>query len=212
MAALFKSCSVAGCNGNAHRSARGMRGWCCSHYARWLRHGDPLKGRIGTGNALQYFLDTVLNYEGEECLPWPFAKIEGRGVLKLNGRQGFVSRHVCEATHGPPPTPEHQAAHTCGKAHEACCAKRHLVWKTPKENNADKIPHGTAQRGNSNSRTKLTEADVYAIRALKGQLSQHALARQFNIGRGAIKAILLRQSWAWLPESVPDRASSEPLP
>lgn len=189
-----------------------MRGWCCSHYARWLRHGDPLGGRIGVGEARRYFEDIVLNYDGDECLPWPFAKIEGRGVVNLDGRQGFVSRYVCEAAHGPPPTPTHQAAHTCGKAHEACCAKRHLVWKTPKENNADKIVHGTAQRGENNSLTKLTETSVHAIRALKGIKPQGAIAKQFGVSRKTVTAIHLRQTWAWLPESAPDRASAKRLP
>lgn len=51
MATAFKSCSVPGCNGNAHRSAKGSRGWCSAHYQRWYHHGDPLGGRVYADNS-----------------------------------------------------------------------------------------------------------------------------------------------------------------
>lgn len=46
MAAKFKPCSVAECNGNAHSSARGSQGWCNIHYQRWLKHRDLDRGRF----------------------------------------------------------------------------------------------------------------------------------------------------------------------
>lgn len=36
---VVKCCSIAGCD----RPVR-ARGWCASHWSRWKRHGDPLKG------------------------------------------------------------------------------------------------------------------------------------------------------------------------
>lgn len=53
MADRFSACSIEGCNGNAHYTARGRHGLCCSHYHRLKRHGDPLgggkiRGRSGT--------------------------------------------------------------------------------------------------------------------------------------------------------------------
>lgn len=37
----FGVCSIVDCG----KSAVNRRGWCWSHYARWRRHGDPLRGR-----------------------------------------------------------------------------------------------------------------------------------------------------------------------
>lgn len=46
MAAQFKSCSVEGCNGNAHPAMGGRRDFCSTHYRRLVRHGDPLGGGV----------------------------------------------------------------------------------------------------------------------------------------------------------------------
>lgn len=43
-----RTCNIDGCEGRA--DVRGAaRGWCRKHYARWQRHGDPLRV-IGSGN------------------------------------------------------------------------------------------------------------------------------------------------------------------
>lgn len=83
-------------------------------------------------------------YEGDDCLTWPFLKSpRGYARMHVNGRDKRVSRLVCEEAYGTPPTPDHHAAHSCGKGHLACVTKRHLRWATPVENAADKIIHGT---------------------------------------------------------------------
>jgi len=84
---------------------------------------------------------------GYECLIWPYAKTNkgygvGYGRTKINGRKQIVSRIICEAVRGAPPTPRHEAAHSCGNGHLGCCTKRHLFWKTPEENWEDRRRHG----------------------------------------------------------------------
>jgi len=134
-------CSIESCSKPIHVKSRRF---CNAHYQRWRVHGDPRSGAPLRGGVKRYFQDVVLSYEGNECLIWPFARnAKGYGIM----RGGIVSRIVCERANGPPPTPEHQAAHSCGKGHEACCTKRHLSWKTQTENNADKLIHGTSRRG-----------------------------------------------------------------
>jgi hypothetical protein len=56
-------------------------------------------------------------------------------------RRVSVSRLVCEAFHGPAPSPIHQAAHENGRNQENLASN--LSWKTPKENDQDKIRHGS---------------------------------------------------------------------
>jgi hypothetical protein len=99
---------------------------------------------------------------------------------------------------GPPPTPEHEAAHSCGKGHEGCIAPGHLEWKTPAENTADRLVHGTHSRGERSYWAKLTEADVREILAMKGIIPQRKLAVRFGVTHQTIYKILRRQIWAWV--------------
>jgi len=70
----------------------------------------------------------------------------GYGFLQLRtpgiGKRCAVNRLVCAAFHGPPPSPNHQAAHNDGNSRNDSSAN--LRWATPKENAADKVAHGTA--------------------------------------------------------------------
>ncbi len=197
MAAKFKACSVDGCKVNAHSGGSG--GWCHLHYMRWRRHGDPLKGRTADGEPPHYFRDVVLSYEGDECLKWPYAKSSsGYGKLWVDGRLQVVARLICERVNGPPPTPEHEAAHSCGNGHEGCVTKRHLSWKTPKENSTDQLVHGTRLRGSRQNGAKLTEDHVREIRGLKGKMLQREIAVQFGISQRNISNIHAGKIWAHL--------------
>jgi len=193
---MGKVCSIPGCE----KSIR-ARNWCGIHYDRWRRHGDPLGGRTAVtnrGDAMRYFREVILPYEGNDCLKWPFSSAKGYGKLWSNGRLQTVSRLVCEAVHGKPATPKHEAAHSCGNGHLGCVTKRHLSWKTPDGNAADRLTHGTHSRGERCPTAKLKEADVQKIRALKGHLLQREIASMFNVHFGTISDIHRGTRWAWL--------------
>ncbi len=70
-----------------------------------------------------------------------------RVTLRIGGRgRGvFVHRLVCEAFHGPPPTPEHEVAHFDGDGANNCADN--LRWATRLENAADKQRHGRVPKG-----------------------------------------------------------------
>ena len=76
-----------------------------------------------------------------------------------------ASSHVaiCEAWHGPKPTPAHEVAH--GNGDRTDNRAENLAWKTRPENHADKIRHGTNLRGDRHPSSKITDEDVLAIRA-----------------------------------------------
>ncbi|MER9217889.1 hypothetical protein NKI48_02990 [Mesorhizobium sp. M0644] len=191
-------CKVDGCDKPRHG-----RGWCKAHYTRWERHGDPLSGRTPKGEPERYLREVVLTYEGDECLPWPYGKSDdGYGRLTVEGRQRLVSRLVCEHKHGPTPTPEHEAAHSCGRGSEACCTKQHLSWKTRIENEADKLIHGTMIRGERHGLAKLTEPEVRQIIALKGKMLQREIAEQFGIGQPHVSTIHRKSAWTWLGDEA----------
>lgn len=142
-------CSIEGCG----KPVVNVRGWCKAHYQRWHRHGDPLmRTRLANGEAEVYLREIVMAYEGDDCIVWPYSK--GRAMMFRAGRHTTVSRIVCEEEHGPPPTPDYEAAHSCGNGHEGCVTKGHLSWKTAIENAADRHLHGTTARGDRHGRTK----------------------------------------------------------
>lgn len=193
----MKVCSIPGC-GKPHRS----RGWCMAHWNRWKRNGDPLAGRPSNGEAHRFLQDVVLTHRGEDCLEWPFACTEGRAVLRVNGKLEYVSRLVCESVHGPAPTPHHQAAHSCGRGFAGCVSPHHLDWKTQSENEADKLIHGTDNRGEKHYAAKISAEDVNQIRGLKGELSNKDIASRFGISDALVRDIHSGRVWGWLPPAM----------
>lgn len=171
MGKLSKTCSIEGC-----RRKHAARGWCSNHYARWKEHGDPLKGRVSPGS-LPGWLQENVNFGGNECLIWPFARnADGYGVLSFNGRRTIASRAMCELVHGEPEDTSMQAAHSCGNGHLGCVNPSHLRWATPIQNVADMKVHGTKLTGEKHGRSRLSDEDVRQIRASRGKMTQKELA------------------------------------
>lgn len=182
-------CSIPNC-GKPHKA----HGWCENHYYRWRRHGDPLG--MAKGKAQRFYREVVLTYEGDECLIWPFATSKGYGRMRRDGRMLTVSRVVCEEVNGPPPTPAHDAAHSCGRGHLACVTKRHLSWKTSAGNKADMLLHGTHNRGDHHYGAKLTDEQVREIRSSDEQGIE--LATRFHVSQGHISYIRSGVKWGWV--------------
>jgi hypothetical protein len=186
-------CSLDVCDGKATK-----RGLCNKHYLRWWKHGDPNGGETPKGEPHTFLENTVLTYEGDECLIWPYAKASGYGQIRIGGRSFLVSRVVCEKTNGTPPSESDEAAHSCGNGHLGCVTKRHLRWATRSENREDMILHGKSLRGEKNPFANLTQNDVKKIRSLLGTMSQRKIATQFGVTQAAITSIATGKSWAWL--------------
>lgn len=205
MATKFKPCLIEGCNGNAHYAASGYRGWCSAHYGRWVRNGDPLGGRPTMNGDPQRFIDDiVLEFRGEACLAWPFATNSlGRAQINLAGKPVEVARLACEHRHGPPPSPEHEAAHNCGNGHEGCCNPDHLRWATTVENQRDRVKHGTSNRGERSGNSKLTEPEVREILALEGKMSRAKIGKMFGVHGNTVAEIHKRRNWSWLTDAAP---------
>jgi len=188
-------CSIEGC-GKRHYA----HGLCAMHNYRRREHGAATAGRTFNGLAEKFFKEVVLNCHSEECLFWPYTKNKhGYAVMARHGqkRSMLVHRLACEARHGPPPTPEHQAAHSCGKGSAACVNPSCTRWDDQKGNESDKLKHGTRIRGEE-ANSKLSEAQVREIRAAKGQITQVELAKLFSVRPETISNVWRRKTWAWL--------------
>lgn len=154
-----------------------------------------------SGVAKDFLESVVLQYEGNECLVWPYRREKnGYGSIRKNGKNYFVHRVICEEAEGPPPSPAHQAAHSCGNGKGGGVTKRHLSWKTPKENNADKIIHGTDNRGEKHNLAKLSEIDARKILSLKGEEPMRDTAERFGVSISAISRIRSGKAWACIRE------------
>lgn len=84
-------------------------------------------------------------------------------IIDGKWRMRNVSRLMCLAFHGEPPSPTHQAAHDDGVGTNDVLSN--LFWKTPKQNVEDRERHGNTPRGERCGLSKLTEQDVQNIRA-----------------------------------------------
>lgn len=190
-------CSIPDCGKPQH-----ARDLCKNHHKRLLRHGDPLVGGPANGELPRYYREVVLPYEGEECLFWPYGTTAAGYAIMTSMDDGtnLVSRRLCEEVNGPPPTPKHDAAHSCGNGHLGCVTKRHLSWKTRKANLADRLVHGTDFRGSKSPNAKLTEADVIQIRSLSGQYTQRVLAERFGVSQSLIGLIQTGKRWPGPPD------------
>lgn len=184
-------CLVDGCNKPRHG-----KGYCNDHHHRLLKHGDPLAGGTFRGDPLKWLQEHV-NYQGDECLTWPFATGPGGGRVWFNGKLHLATRVMCLLAHGEPPTDTHEAAHYCGKGHEACTNPRHLGWETLLANEAHKVGHGTLVWGEKSNFAKIRADEVRFIR-LHPEMTRRQLAERFSVSMGTIGDIRARRSWKLL--------------
>lgn len=139
------------------------------------------KGRNAT------WLRAHVNYQGDDCLKWPFSTDQrvGRGTLGFEGRLYWAHRLMCEWAHGPAPADKPQAAHNCGNGHLGCVNPRHLEWKTNQENCQDKSLHGRAQ-GRAGKK-ELKPEQIAEIKSLKGIMPQTAIAQRFGVSLSCVQ-------------------------
>lgn len=167
------------------------RAMCSMHYQRWKNHGGVVSSTASSG-APAAFISKAIQHRGADCYLWPYGKIAGYGSIQLNGHSQRAHRIVCEAVYGPPPFPKADAAHSCGV--RACCNPAHLRWDTRKGNMADALTHGTRRLGDQIPTSKLTPADIIAIRSQPNR-SQVDLAREFGVSESNICNIRNRKRW-----------------
>lgn len=99
---------------------------------------------------------------------------------------------VAAAFYGPCPQGM-QIRHLDGDRSNA--AADNLRYGTPAEDGADRVRHGRSVRGSRFKSTRLTEAKARRIRALKGRVSQSALALHYGVSPAAIQAIHDGRTW-----------------
>jgi hypothetical protein len=189
-----KTCALSGCDLKARK-----KGYCETHYQRFRIHGDASITKRAGNSVLKDWIAAHVSHDGDGCLTWPFTRDNnGYPQITIAGRNKKATRVMCEAIHGPAPTEKHHAAHLCGKGHEGCIHPKHLAWKTRKENEADKLIHGTRPRGEIHPGAKLTKVSVEEIRrrCAAGELLKN-IAKDFRIHPGTVSQIKRGILWGW---------------
>lgn len=188
-------CSFPGCDNP--KSPKAAKGLCNSHY--WQLHkGRELTPLSYRRNVTEPWLLEHVDHDGDECLIWPFQRLQdsGAAAVKWKGKQTVAARVMCQLVHGTPPSPKHEAAHSCGNGHKGCVNPKHLRWATHAENEADKLIHGTRVRGEQMYNAKLTVKDVLEIRSLAGKISQSKMGARYGVNQAVISSVVRRKTWA----------------
>lgn len=148
--------------------------------------GHMIKGQ----SASLDWIKSHVNEPDGPCLIWPFARSRGYAVLQVAGlNTNKACRIMLEMVKGPPPTPKHEAGHSCGCGKDGCIHPKHLSWKTRAENQQERRKHGTHGKGlNMRARGiayKLNPQKVAEIRAIGAGLFRPLVAG-FENGSGLI--------------------------
>jgi len=89
-----------------------------------------------------------------------------------------------EACHDPDPNPHN-------------CSLGNLRWDTRKNNHADKIKHGTAQRGDNHGKSRLRESDIPVIRRrLSSGETLKSVASDYGVCVSTIMQVKANKTWS----------------
>jgi hypothetical protein len=162
----------------------------------------PLVKETPTKRWLRMHLD---HQEKEFCLIWPFSRAQN-GYAQVGAARLVPTRVMCEHRNGPPPTPEHQAAHSCGNGDGGCVNPWHLNWRTVAENQIERYQH----QGGPMPRFRLRPEQVDEIRSMKGRERTVDTAARFQCTEANIRQIQSGKTWRqdrtdyrhWTPEEV----------
>ncbi len=186
----MRVCTIEGC-GKKHQS----KGFCVTHYTRYLRYGDPHYRMIARGDAADFFAKAI-NAKSDECILWPYTTSGRcqRPWIKHKGARGYAARFMCAEVNGPPEHDGLHAAHSCGNL--KCINPRHIRWATAVENAADKVKHGTAPRGENQGASKLKEWQISEIRMRKESVK--SMSEKYGVSKSQIYRILNGDRWAYI--------------
>lgn len=195
-----RTCSVEGCERRVT-----ARGWCPKHYARWKKHGDPLRvdpnGRPPVDRKIRFWAKVDKNGpvparcpELGPCWIW-IASRSSDGYGSFDGERAH--RVAWELECGPIPD-GHGVFHHCDTP--LCMNYEGHLWTgTQGENMADMWSKGRGvdNCGERHGMAKLTEAAVQEIRSryAAGGSSQRILADEFGVSPVTIHSVVRGTTW-----------------
>lgn len=160
------------------------------------------------------FWPKILIGKPTACWLWQAGRDKnGYGKFAASGHQMRAPRVAWILAHGNIPQGMF-VCHTCDNP--GCCNPRHLYLDTPGGNTRDAAQKGLLTtgdkhhcrrnpelyvRGERNSNSKLTDADVRVIRArVRSGETKSAVARSYGVNVRTIRFIMNRTTWAHVPD------------
>ncbi|RVG89029.1 hypothetical protein [Sinorhizobium meliloti] len=196
MAKSSRKCGFSGCEKKHY-----ALGYCSAHHTKLRRHGTPEGVRpTHHGEPMAFLLD-ALHANSRDCIIWPFSRSDkgyARISVKKDGRRrmALASNVICELVHGAAPTPDHEAAHSCGNGHLACVHPDHVRWKMHAENMAEMMEHGRSTRGEKHALAKISEDTVRSIRREFPAVTKRQLSLKYKISPTHVSRIINGERWA----------------
>lgn len=144
--------------------------------------------------AARFWAKVRFVFFGDACWEWQaYKNHNGYGEFSYGGRARLASRVAYELSKRKF-DPKLKVLHTCDNP--ACVNPQHLFLGTQQDNLKDMRDKGRDARGETQGMSKLTEADVIAIRASTGL--HRDVAAQYGIHEDHIGRIKARRRWAHL--------------
>jgi len=181
-----KTCSIDGCP-NKYRA----RGFCHTHYERWMKWGTADKARP---TLEERFWAQV--QKTESCWLWTGKnRLAGYGRIKVERKSVLTHRlSFAMAAHGR--MPDRFVLHSCDN--RLCVNPLHLREGSHQDNMNDMKDRGRhhALRGSKISISKLTEKDIPDIRAMLAQgITQTSVSKKYGVSSVCISCIHLGKTW-----------------
>lgn len=149
------------------------------------KHGVPLA-----------FLRDLVADPPADCVLWPYA-VNAKGYANIWWeRRNFNAHRVALILFQGADQPDLIACH--GPCHDRRCVNPlHLYWGTDVDNALDKRRDGTHRVGEAHPSSRLTAADVAAIRDryAAGGIFQRELAVEYGVSQGHIGGVVSGRFW-----------------
>lgn len=161
-----------------------------------------IKRKAKPGEPLEFLMSIANGGAPEDrCIEWPFSSRNSYGDVRVEGKMKYAHRHMLDLLGLAQPSPDHtEVAHLCNNP--KCVNPLHLCWATGSQNCRDKVAAGTAQEGEINGFSKITEANAINIycHAWYTTLTREAILKKLgldHVDARIVSHIKHGRRWGW---------------
>ena len=187
-------CIITDCQGTVV-----AKGYCCTHYNRVRRHGDPntvlKRGRKSVPLHVRFHENYTVVESG--CWEWngyaDGVRSNGYGRVAVGSKRLDAHRVSWTLHNGPIPEGEY-VLHKCDN--KVCVNPEHLFLGDHTSNMADMVSKGRQVKGSDHHLAVLNEHDIPIIRFLRAHGSLlREIAVLFGVSKNTIRQVVIGNTW-----------------